>query len=61
MGCQDTYSQTKTFKYPNCTVNVHFPALTDDENERRMKLLQDAASDIIKEQLVVNKENQKVG
>lgn len=43
--------EVKTFTYPNVVVRVHFPDLTDEENEMRMKKIHKAAADILKETL----------
>ena len=40
--------------YPNMTVRVHYPDISDEENERRMKKLHDAAADILKEEIRKN-------
>lgn len=42
-GQADTYSEVKVFEYPDMTITVHFPDLTDEENERRMKYVEQAA------------------
>lgn len=41
--------EIKTFTYPNAIVRVHFPDLTDEENKRRMKKIQKAAEELLKE------------
>ena len=41
--------ESRTFIYPNAIVRVHFPDLTDEEQKKRMKLLQQAAMDVLKE------------
>ena len=45
----DTYSRSETYKYPNCTVTVHFPDLTPEERERRHKMLEAAVVQFVKE------------
>ena len=42
-------NEVRTFTYPNAIVRVHFPDITDEENERRMKLLYQAAVEVLKE------------
>ena len=41
--------KTSVFKYPNMIVRVHFPDISEEENERRMKRIHDAAADVLKE------------
>lgn len=41
--------KTQTFTYPNAIVRVHFPDLTDEENNRRMKKIRKAATELLKE------------
>ncbi len=38
---------TKTYVYPNAIVTVEFADVSEEENERRMKLIHDAARDLI--------------
>lgn len=47
-GQADTYKEVKTFTYPNMTVRVHIPDLTEQERSRRMKAIHKAASDLLK-------------
>ena len=42
-------SEVRTYTYPNAIVRVHFPDITAEENERRMKLLYKAAAELLKE------------
>ena len=39
----------RTYTYPNAIVRVHIPQLTEEENNRRMKLLYKAAVEVLKE------------
>jgi formiminotetrahydrofolate cyclodeaminase len=39
----------RTFTYPNAIVRVHFPDLSDEEQKRRMKKIQTAATELLKE------------
>lgn len=41
--------ESKTFTYPNAIVRVHFPALSEEEQKRRMKQIHKAAEDLLKE------------
>lgn len=41
--------ETITFTYPNAIVRVHFPDLSEEENNKRMKKIQKAASELLKE------------
>jgi hypothetical protein len=40
--------ETRTFVYPNIIVRVHFPDISDEENERRMKKLRKSAIAVMK-------------
>lgn len=51
---QTTYSRVKEYKDGNALVRVHFPDLTPEEREFRMKLLKDATRDIVIEAMRVN-------
>lgn len=42
-GQPDTYKEVKVFTYPDITIRVHFPDLTEDERTRRMKAIEKAA------------------
>ena len=42
-------SEIKVFTYPNMIVRVHFPDLSDAENERRKKKIQISAAELLKE------------
>lgn len=44
----DTYKEIKTFTYPNMTVRVHIPDLTEEERTRRMKRIHTAAAELLK-------------
>ena len=46
---EDEYYPPKIFKYDNVTVRVYSPILTEEEHERRMKKIHDAAADLLKE------------
>lgn len=43
--------QCETFTYPNAIVRVHFPDLSEEENNRRMKLIKKATAELLKETL----------
>lgn len=45
----DGQRETRTFIYPNAIVRVHFPDLTQEEHDRRMKQIYKAAVDVLKE------------
>lgn len=47
-GQADTYSKTKIFTYPNMTVRVQIPDLTEEERNRRMKAVYNAAAELLK-------------
>lgn len=46
-GQADTYKEIKTFTYPDMVIRVHFPDLSDDERQRRMKAIEKAAAALI--------------
>jgi len=48
MKTQDTYAEPKIFTYPNMTVRVHSPILSDQEREARMKRIRKAAEALLK-------------
>lgn len=45
----DGYRESKVFTYPNAIVRVYFPDLSNEERERRMKRIQQAAAELLKE------------
>lgn len=47
-GQADTYKEVKTFTYPNMTVRVHIPDLTEEERTRRMQRIHTAAAELLK-------------
>lgn len=53
-----TYTTT-TYEYPNCTVTVHRPVLTEDERKLRMDILKSAAANLMME--VAEKEMKQNG
>lgn len=53
-----TYTTT-TYEYPNCTVTVHRPVLTEDERKLRMDILKSAAANLMIE--VAEKEMKQNG
>ncbi len=59
------YYDAGTIVYDNATVHVRRPILTDEERERRMKIIHDAAVDLLKDlyekELRKNMENNKEG
>lgn len=55
MKGQDTYKEVRTFNFPNCIVRVHIPDLTEEERERRMKAIHNAAADLLKEEFRIKK------
>ena len=44
----DTYKEIRTFNYPNMTIRVHIPDLSDVERNRRMKQIKKAAESLLK-------------
>lgn len=45
--CNDTYSRVETRIYNGAIVKVYIPDLTDEERERRYKILHDAAAALL--------------
>lgn len=43
MKAMDTYKEVKEFKFPNMTVNVFIPDITEEERNQRMKKIEKAA------------------
>ena len=41
--------RVRVFRYPNMIVRVHFPDISDEENERRMQRIRIAATEVLKE------------
>lgn len=50
MKGQDTYKETVTFNFPNMIARVHIPDLTETERKRRLKVIHDAAANLMKNQ-----------
>ena len=50
MAKNDTYKEVRIFTYPGWTIKVHIPDLTPAEREARMKILHNAAADLLREQ-----------
>ena len=48
---KDGFRYDRTIKFDNVTVNVYSPIISDEENERRMKGIHDAAAELLKEQI----------
>lgn len=53
--------QTKTFQFPDAVVRVHFPDLTDEERERRMRRVRKAAEDILKDKFLPKYQRKEEG
>ncbi len=48
MAQQDQYILERTIQFPNMTVRVHRPILTEAERAARMKAIYRAAADLLK-------------
>ena len=48
---KDEYYFDRTIKFDNATVNIYRPVISKEENERRMKRINDAAVELLKEKL----------
>ena len=46
--CTDVYEEPIIFNFPGAIVKVFRPILTEEERARRMKILHDAAADLLK-------------
>lgn len=51
MQNRDKYKKVIVFKYPNATVRVHIPELTDEEREKNAKALKRSAEALLREVL----------
>ena len=56
----DGHSEILTFYYPNMVVRVHFPNLTEEENERRMSKIRKSAEELLKEKIGGKRGNKRV-
>lgn len=54
MAHNDTYNVTKTYRFPNAVVRVHFPDISDKEQDRRYEEITNAALKLL---LSENKED----
>lgn len=45
---QDTYKETRVYETPKAIVRVRIPDLDDEEQARRMKLVYEAAVNVLK-------------
>ena len=48
MKSQDTYKEVITFNFPNMVARVHIPDISEEERNRRMKIIYQAAENLIK-------------
>ena len=48
MTARDTYSEPKTYTYPNAVVKVYSPILTEEERKRRMEQVAKSAERLLK-------------
>ena len=44
----DTYTKVKIMEFPNMIARIHFPDLTDEEQEKRMAAIYKAAENLLK-------------
>ena len=51
MKVPDIYQEPIIFEHPNATVRVFRPVLSEEERKRRMKIIHDAAADLLKSSL----------
>ena len=50
MKTQDTYKETKTFRFPGMVARVYIPDLTEEERSRRMTAIQKQAANLLKKE-----------
>ncbi len=55
----DKIAYSKTFHFPSGTVHVHFPDITEEENERRMEILKKATVELVKDQIRQKRERER--
>ena len=48
MKVPDTYQEPIVLEFPNAKVRVFRPVLSEEERKRRMKIIHDAAADLLK-------------
>ena len=58
---RDRYKEVKEYHYPGATVRVHVPDLTTEERARRMRLIEEAAIDILREVAEIKRRNENAG
>lgn len=51
----DTYKEITTYEYPNMTIRVHVPDLSDVERNRRFKQLEKATEALLKSKMKKSK------
>ena len=49
--------ETRVFKYPNAVVRVHFPDISDEENEIRLERIKQSAEQLLREVIQRKKSN----
>lgn len=49
MKVQDTYQEPIILEFPNARVRVFRPVLSEQERKRRMKIIHDAAAELLRE------------
>lgn len=55
----DGIRETKTFTYPNMIVRVHFPDISEEERERRMNSIRQAACRVLQHKNMMERRKQK--
>ncbi len=55
----DGIRETKTFTYPNMIVRVHFPDISEEERERRMNIIRQAACRVLQHKNKTERRKQK--
>ena len=55
----DAIAYTKTYTYPDAIIRVHFPDISDEENERRMKRIKKSAAELVKEKIKLERKRKE--
>lgn len=58
MANTDRIKEVRTYHYPKGVVRVHIPDLTEEERARRMKIIADAAADLLRSQMKKNEQKE---
>ena len=48
MKCTDTYKEERVIELPGMIIRVHIPDITEEERQRRLKFVYEAAANLLK-------------